>query len=363
MIHLHIGRHKTGTTAIQDFLSANRAILAQHGILYPAELTGTQAHHGLVLALEERNNASRNPRGLDSVVDTRLSDYLGRLRAEAHAAPDSIISSEGLQRVDPRLVAEMFGADVKILVYLREQLDYMLSAYAQEVHNGLATRTFAEFADASHYYYGTFLDRWADVFGGARLVVRIYDRASLARGDVVADFISVVGLDTVPGLVRPEIDANPSLSALLVYTKRLLNRLLTRAEQRDWSLYGVFELLAASDSSAQRRIPVSAETRRAVHERYRRDNEYVSRRYFRSATDVFRFGPTDETDSPFADSDVAAMLAQLSVLSPPAYERLMRNAADIGFVERLPLDEQRLAQHLLRVRDLDLGSRRSLLDA
>lgn len=34
-IYLHIGTHKTGTSAIQDFLLLNRKLLARKGVLYP----------------------------------------------------------------------------------------------------------------------------------------------------------------------------------------------------------------------------------------------------------------------------------------------------------------------------------------
>lgn len=51
---LHIGLHKTGTTAFQDACFANRESLIERGILYPIESSltlGTTQHQGLVASL------------------------------------------------------------------------------------------------------------------------------------------------------------------------------------------------------------------------------------------------------------------------------------------------------------------------
>ena len=35
ILYLHIGKHKTGTTALQDFMAMNRNELKKLGVLYP----------------------------------------------------------------------------------------------------------------------------------------------------------------------------------------------------------------------------------------------------------------------------------------------------------------------------------------
>lgn len=54
-LYIHAGTHKTGTTAIQKFLSANRDLLAKNGYLYP----GTdQGHHDVARELKKIHPAS-----------------------------------------------------------------------------------------------------------------------------------------------------------------------------------------------------------------------------------------------------------------------------------------------------------------
>jgi hypothetical protein len=50
-IALHIGIHKTGTTALQAALADARPELAAHGVLYPGRKT---AQHGAAMAVLER---------------------------------------------------------------------------------------------------------------------------------------------------------------------------------------------------------------------------------------------------------------------------------------------------------------------
>jgi len=58
--YIHIGIHKTGSTAIQHFLHHNHDALLNHGILYPkVGLHGT-GHHEIAWAAMRRDTAFCN---------------------------------------------------------------------------------------------------------------------------------------------------------------------------------------------------------------------------------------------------------------------------------------------------------------
>ena len=352
MIYLHIGRHKTGTTAIQQFLGSNRERLADQGVLYPrtAGPTWEEAHHAVWMALSARGGPIRQPFALPWLEPVDLEDFSRHVRD----APTAIVSSEALQGLDPFSLVDIFPPETTtVVVYLREQLDYLLTAYAQEVQSNLEIRSFAEFVedDALDLQYGPFLDRWAEAFGRASLIVRLYDRTRLVGGSAVDDFMDAIGLHSLDGLIRVSDDVNVSLSAMLVTTKRLLNRVITPVQHEGLRLYEIFGYLAALDESRQRRVSVPPSKRRILRARHRGDNEYVSQRYLGAHQDMFRYVPVFERDLPLAGPEVAAMLSHLSEFTPRAHEILIQAAANEQLLNECPPDEQRLAERICLVLD------------
>lgn len=192
-VYLHIGRPKTGTTAIQRTLEENRALLVSLGFTYPGD---TRNHNPIVPAV----SAGERP----------LIDEIG---------DHTIISAEGLMLVDPTIVRRWLdGFDVTVICYVRDQAEAMASAYQQEVKANLVTADFATFAARYGVIdYVPFLRGWADAFGRENLIVHSYDGA-----DVVPDFLSILGLDA-NNFQRRKEDANPSIAGALLATKRRVN--------------------------------------------------------------------------------------------------------------------------------------------
>jgi len=129
---LHIGTHKTGTTTIQDTFHANRDLLAQHGVIYPA-LGKHSGHHGLLTDWIALPLAYDLPDG-----------GIGTLRALAARYVDSdvtlLLSSEEFSRgggaggrVDMAALAGIFGGfeSIKVVCFLREQWQFLQSVYLE----------------------------------------------------------------------------------------------------------------------------------------------------------------------------------------------------------------------------------------
>jgi hypothetical protein len=124
---------------------------------------------------------------------------------------------------------QIFGWDVRVIVYLRRQ-DHLLAAhYGQFIKgssvNDLDMDNFAAFFAArldSH----RLLSCWTAAFGQQRLFVRPYERASLPEG-IVSDFMASTGLpflDGGPALPDDVESRNVSLSRDLIEYIRILNR-------------------------------------------------------------------------------------------------------------------------------------------
>jgi len=200
---LHLGMHKTGSTALQAFLVAHAANLLQHrSVLVPEAgrpMLGerlSDGHHQLAWMLDADRPMHRERHG--------SPDLFARLRQEIDdsAATTVILSSEeldALQRPEiERLAAELGGHEVQVVVYLRRQDQFVQALYFTEVayQGGKVAdiESFIQSGRCSSLDYAALLEDWAAVFGRGRIVARRYERRQLLGGNVVKDFMDAVGI-------------------------------------------------------------------------------------------------------------------------------------------------------------------------
>ena len=228
-IILHIGVYKTGTTAVQNFLTRNRSALAKRGVLYPESFTKFDAHHPLPWALGVGHRAKELSVRPDEVVRAILQE------ADSAGADTVILSSEEFINLEaaerlPALKRLFAGHAVEILIYLRRQDSLLLSTYGQHVrmYSIRFTGTISDFLLKhsnflnKYNYWGT-LQRWAKVFGSDAMHVKLYDQARFPEGDIVGDFADTlgIGLDGCDG--RKVNGINRNLSDLGLEVLRRLN--------------------------------------------------------------------------------------------------------------------------------------------
>jgi hypothetical protein len=240
VIYLHIGRHKTGTSALQQLLRKNRKALAEHGYNYLPPVRGGAGNPTLALALTPEKVAAADP-AQRAIYEEELEVSGRRLRHKGHA----VVSSEAFQHTPPEAAAGFFPVgDTRVIVYLREQLDYVLSAYAQFVQAQTTRLAFMDFACRVDVRYDGFLAGWAQAFGRELITARPYVRERLKQGDVRYDFLDVIGAD--PGwLTFREGLGNPSIGPGLIEAKGLLNAFVPAEVLTRLDLYTLLGELAA----------------------------------------------------------------------------------------------------------------------
>jgi|GEM_PF-1793252 hypothetical protein len=200
---VHVGTHKTGTTAIQRFLAANEAALASAGTAYPRAGRLSPAypgHHNLAFEL------NGDPR-FDASLGT-----LGDVIAEVTGAERVCLSSEDFEYLHarPALLIALRNAIASagyrpvIVIYLRAQAEYLESLYAEDVKHG-GVLSFEGFAAGIlkrgvHRYpnglglafeYTRLVGPFAAVFGLDSVIVREYTRAESAFA-FVRDFVRLI---------------------------------------------------------------------------------------------------------------------------------------------------------------------------
>ncbi|MDO4522006.1 MAG: hypothetical protein Q4B57_02525 [Eubacteriales bacterium] len=241
-VYLHIGTPKTGTTALQFFLPENNEILRKHGVEFPDfgfRYTNRGLNHNGRFLL----GAAKLPAGSQEQTRKEQAEYqagLEKLKALAQHRDRIILSEEGLwpegaQRPGfwQHLKKDMddLGIELKIIVYLRRQDDFVQSHWAQLVKNRGSLNDFREHLQwmAKIGYpldYEKYLREIRTYVGVGNMIVRVYDKSCYvgAEGTIFSDFLAIFGLRMADGFEVKQSVYNTSLSGDTVELRRMMNR-------------------------------------------------------------------------------------------------------------------------------------------
>jgi len=248
---LHIGPHKTGTSAVQGALYLARERLAAEGVVYPGQ--GRQPLWP-ILAVTGQPPLLGEPQ-------PKIS-YWENLTGQIAAAGDQrvVLSSEFFAQADDatarRVVTDLGGDRVHVVVTLRSLTRILPSQWQQYIQNGFHFR-YLEWLEGilsdppdtptpgfwHRHRHDELVARWAAVTGPEKLTVIVVDEAD--RLMLLRVFESMLGLPE--GFLVPEERAvNRSLTAA---EAELVRRLSEEFSRREWPLrnystfmrYGVIE--------------------------------------------------------------------------------------------------------------------------
>jgi hypothetical protein len=237
---IHIGMQKTGSTAIQQYLHLNRDELAAAGVLFPRGL-GRLNQQTLPLIGKGNESISALHRKMkltnkqSAVTHVRRASRRVRQQIRALRPRTLVLSSEQLSaEVRSPDDISRFAAWVRnydstptIVVYLRRQDLWLLSRYSMQILYG-ATHSFevpdtAATGPGTLFDYRGLVDSWSGEFGKENIVVRVFEREQLVGGDVVLDFMDVIGESALGSLPHPG-HPNTSLDASGIEFMRLFNQ-------------------------------------------------------------------------------------------------------------------------------------------
>jgi hypothetical protein len=338
---LHIGTVKTGSTALQLWLSNNRKALAQHDYHYSRAAGG--ANHAALAAYAQDDRTRDDIRanlGIKSAED--LKSFRARLAADlASEVRDGgdrtfVFSSEFLHarllsvpeiRMLHALLAPHFD-EVSPVVYLRRQDKVLVSGYTTMLANGsaeaeiIANRLLdgASTKDLQLDYFAT-LGRWAEVFGADSLSIRLYDDMLRDSGSVVRDFCSHLGFEPeIRGRDAINVSLRPEYQEFL----RLLNgAFVTLKDRMPGARRGDIVRVLKQHGSGPGRLPSRARAE-AYYARFRDSNEALRQRWFPHRATLFDESFDDyPLESPVPALDEEALLTMVAELwSTAAEERV-----------------------------------------
>lgn len=221
LIHLHIGIDKTGSTAIQSHMMANRDWIHRRALFIPITGSTATAHGPLFSDLSaEKFDALNN--------ELKAAERLGFEHAFLSWEGIHRFTADELETLKQLLETHAF----RIYVYLREQSEIIQTGYFQLVKQYPQRVHIDDFkSDSSVIHsqdrcYDVMLDKFAHAFGQDALRVRVYDHHVLKGGNIVTDMLDMLELELEPDddFITTSSQQNPSLDVASV---RILNVLDT----------------------------------------------------------------------------------------------------------------------------------------
>jgi hypothetical protein len=241
---LHVGFHKTGTTAIQASLFAAQSQLAAAGITYPS-----RASHGAAWSVSEKvwGWAKRGGRL------TPQSKWRKFVRKANASKGIFLASSEFFTEITPeqiqRIKQEIKAHEYQIVFTIRPLVKMLASSYQQYLKYGLKadySKWLHEMLDEPgsskmtpsfwrRNFHGEAIAKWAKVFGVENVTVIVVDET---KPEFLYDaFTDYLGL-AKGVLTKQEAGGNRSLTAEEAAVLRLLNNQFPK--DRAWDDYSIF---------------------------------------------------------------------------------------------------------------------------
>jgi len=241
---LHIGTHKTGTTALQKFLHANRAPLAARGLYY-ATPRGTPHSNLIADALNSgdagpvrefltKHSRLARRQQVDRILVSAENFYSMSVRAsmaKMKVCASPVERDQRLIEILRTLIPERITA-CAIVCYVRRPDRYAESLYTQHVNRGIGfSGTFDEFLPTitPALSYNATIRSWSNVFGPENCVVRVYEAA---EGDIVTDFArNVLGIADTAQFALSAHKENVRVARDLLEFTRQVNRRISRSSE------------------------------------------------------------------------------------------------------------------------------------
>lgn len=314
-VYLHIGTSKTGTSALQSFLLDNQEILREKGYCYEtmpfSYLDRASKRRNAHFLLEKAGSEEE-----ESVLKVHKSTGYALLGEWLEQKEHVILTDENLwngMRGNAWEIFEEFlsflqmhGAQIKIIVYLRRQDEYMLSWWKQTVRSGKVFMEWKDFQSVASskmlLNYNKQLKKYAAYVGKENIIVRRYEKERFKGngGTIFSDFLEAIGLEYTDEYEIKTEKVNESLSDNYAEIKRVAGKVLQQEEFCELEDTRIFEKAAMvcsslSDHAVQKKYSMlSVEDQERIWTKYFKANDAVRRLYFPEDEVLFQNVPVEK---------------------------------------------------------------------
>jgi hypothetical protein len=240
---LHIGTHKTGTTAIQRFLAGNRPALAQHGYHFASSAASGDANLVANAVATGNADAARDffheqleaaqRAGAQAVVVSAENFFSMSVVAAAldDRLPDDALSQEPLLVRRLQSLLPVAFTSTRVVCCFRRPDRFAESLYNQRVKYETFAEPFEHYLQTVQpmFAYHHIASVWAEVFGASSCTFTVYESMP---GDVRQTFLrDVLGVTDTQLFVDDATRDNERVSRDVLEFKREVNRTTPDSER------------------------------------------------------------------------------------------------------------------------------------
>lgn len=289
---IHIGTHKTGTTSIQHLLSRNSSALEERGYFYPqaGRLDWLPGHHNLAWEISGDLRYRSDYGSIDDLIREVKNKSEHIILSSEDFGWSLYNGSNGSKFSDFILLLQSSGFLVTVILYVRNQIDYLPRAYLTALECGVKL-SWREW----EYFNVDYCDLLRRVHENANVdvIVRSYDQA---RASICRDFLSIFNLTLRDLHLDDEVWENASRSLreyLLIFLQNRMGRRLLESEET-----AVNTLVSAE----ARKIRLSPALRADLYHRFRDANRNLFIQYGIPEPEMENgTGVHDSSDTPYVD--------------------------------------------------------------
>src|SRR5579872_2093958 len=199
-LYIHIGPHKTGSSAIQSICDMNRAALADHGVLYPSGRwhgqLGSYFARDKVKYVYNRHSGRTDPKAINVSDDQYIDDFVKQIKQSNLLK--TVISYEGFIDLKEEEIAnlrqfmEKYFSRFEIIGYCRHPLSFAPSEISQRARMGVPVSR----DDPDNIpipKYRDYFEKFVNIFSRTFVHVNEFSTQSLYQGDARFDFLRQIG--------------------------------------------------------------------------------------------------------------------------------------------------------------------------
>jgi len=281
---LHIGHYKTGTTSIQFFLHKHREILLEkYKLLYPLSgIPGNKEIFGQVLLAPHYSKSSGCD--FDEVVNLLINEIASLEPIKVCISSEELCAHNATVHLLERI--NYLFKKIIILFYIIRQDIFVEKSYKERLKNNKSkiTKNFQESIKDVIFLleYDKIINN-IKIFSPSKIQIipRIYDRALFPEGNVILDFLSVLGIDE-PEAMKYKIEMNPSLSHISALALRKINEQFNLRNEERLKVIHYLLKLDREEGSGPLKTFFTLDERIEFLERFRESNERLFREWFNS---------------------------------------------------------------------------------